>query len=102
MKHFFRENGILLLVIALLLTAILGVGSAIFGSNPLSNLLGIVTTPFRAGVDVAAGWVEDRYNYAFRYDELEEEPYSALTACPNCAPPRRVAEIEEINAAYRP
>lgn len=48
--------------------------------------------------------VKDKYLplTAFRYDELEEEPYSALTACPNCAPPRRVAEIEEINAAYRP
>lgn len=73
MKHFFRQNGILIIIIAVLLAAIVGVCSAIFGMSPLSNVLGVLSTPFRAGVDAMATWVEDRYNYSFRYDELVEE-----------------------------
>lgn len=73
MKQFFRENGFLILLIAALLAAIIGVCSAIFGMSPLSNVLGVLTTPFRAGVDAVAAWVEDRYNYSFRYNELVEE-----------------------------
>jgi len=73
MKQFFRENGFLILLIAALLAAIIGVGSAIFGMSPLSNVLGVLATPFRAGVDAVASWVEDRYNYSFRYNELVEE-----------------------------
>lgn len=73
MKEFFRNNGILILIIAVLLAAIVGVCSTILGMSPLSDLLGVLSTPFRDGVNIAADWVEDRYNYAFRYTELEEE-----------------------------
>lgn len=73
MKEFLRKNGILILIIAVLLTAILGVLSAILDMSPISNLLGVLSTPFRAGADAMASWIEDRYNYAFRYDELMEE-----------------------------
>ena len=47
MKRFFRENGLLLVLIAVLLAAVLAVGSAILGANPLTNFMGIVSTPFR-------------------------------------------------------
>lgn len=73
MKDFLRNNGILILVIAILLTAIVGVCSAILGMSPITNLLGVLATPFRAGADAVAAWTEERYNYAFRYDELVEE-----------------------------
>ena len=73
MKDFLHKNGILLLIIAVLLTAILGVCSAIMDMSPVSNLLGVLATPFRAGADAMASWVEDRYNYAFRYDALVAE-----------------------------
>lgn len=73
MKEFFRNNGILILIIAILLTAIIGVCAEILGMSPVSNLLGILSTPFRAGADAAADWMEDRYNYAFRYEELVAE-----------------------------
>lgn len=33
----------------------------------------------------------------FTYGELEDASYKDLKACANCIPPRRVAEIEEIN-----
>lgn len=73
MKDFFRNNGALILVIAILLTAIAGVGAAIFDMSPISNLLGILSTPFRDGADAVASWIEDRYNYALRYEELVAE-----------------------------
>lgn len=73
MKDFLRNNGILILIIAILLTAIVGVCSAILGMSPITNLLGVLATPFRAGADAVAAWTEERYNYAFRYDELVEE-----------------------------
>lgn len=86
MKDFLRQNGILLIIIAALLAAILGVTSALLGFNPLSNLLGIVATPFRAAVSAASEWVEERYDYSFRYEELVEE---------NAALKQRIAELEE-------
>lgn len=73
MKDFLRHNGILILVIAVLLTAILGVASAILDLSPVSDLLGAISSPFRAGADAVAAWIEDRYNYAFRYEALVAE-----------------------------
>lgn len=86
MKDFLRQNGILLIIIAALLAAILGVTSALLGFNPLSNLLGLAATPFRAAVSAASEWVEERYDYSFRYEELVEE---------NAALKQRIAELEE-------
>ena len=37
---------------------------------------------------------------AFRYSQLEDEPYSRLQPCPNCVPERRLKEIREINDLY--
>ena len=47
MKDFLRRNGIWLLVIALLLSILIGVSSAFMGGNadPLSNLVTTITTP---------------------------------------------------------
>ena len=75
MKDFLRHNGILILIIAVLLAAITAVASyALKGTaNPLSNALGVVTTPIRNGVSSFVGWAEGVYNYSFRYQELEEE-----------------------------
>lgn len=44
--------------------------------------------------------VNDRYLplAPFTYGELEEKPYKSLTPCPACAPQRRMAEIDNINA----
>lgn len=82
-----RNNGILILIIAVLLAAIIAVFSALFGgfADPLSNLWGIVTTPVRNGVDRFATWAEGVYAYSFRYNELEQE---------NAELRRRLAELE--------
>ena len=38
---------------------------------------------------------------AFAYGELANSPYSSLTACPYCVPPRTAAEITAINQAHK-
>ncbi len=75
MKQFFRQNGILVLVIAVLLAAIIGMFSMQFGgiANPLANVLGVVTTPIQSGVSTFARWVEGIYGYSYRNEQLEEE-----------------------------
>ncbi len=39
---------------------------------------------------------------SFPYSRLDQKPFSGLKRCEWCAPPRRRAEIEEINAVYAP
>ena len=88
MKDFLRHNGILILIIAVLLAAITAVASyALKGTaNPLSNALGVITTPIRNGVSSFVGWAEGVYNYSFRYQELEEENQRLRS---------QIAELEE-------
>jgi len=74
-KRFLRQNGISLLVIALLLSILIGVGKlALSGeADPLSNAFNTVAAPVRGGLAAVMDWAEGVYNYAFRYDELTEE-----------------------------
>ena len=87
MKDFFRQNGILLVVIALLLSILIGVGSAFLGGNsdPLSNVFNAVTAPIRGGISAVTVWAEGFYTYVFHYVELHDE-LDQLRA--------RVAELE--------
>lgn len=75
MKNFLRQNGILLLVIALLLSVLIGIASLVMGgsADPLSNIVNTVTSPVRGGIAAAADWVESVYAYVFHYGELEDE-----------------------------
>ena len=88
MKQFWRQNGLLLLIIAVLLAVLISLGGALMGgtADPLSDLFSVVTTPIRSGVSAAAGWVEDLYGYLFRYDEMSAELEELRT---------RVAEMEQ-------
>ena len=60
MKHFLRQNGLLLLIIALLLSVLIGIVSAVMGGNadPLSNAVGFITTPIRNGVSAVLDWAD--------------------------------------------
>lgn len=89
MKEFFRQNGLLLLIIALLLSILLGLVTAFMGGNadPLSNVFTFVTTPIRNGASAAADWAEGVYAYVARYGEIQEELDSLRT---------QVAEMEEL------
>lgn len=88
MKDFLRKNGILLLIIALLLSILIGVGSAFFGGNtdPLSNVANTVTAPIRSAISTVADWAEGVYTYVFHYGELQDELDSLR---------KQVAELED-------
>lgn len=75
MKDFLRQNGILLLVIAFLLSILIGALSFVMGgqADPLSNIVNTVTAPVRGGIAAAADWAEGVYAYVFRYGEMEQE-----------------------------
>lgn len=75
MKEFFRNNGWLVLIIAVLLAVITGVASFALGgaANPITNAVAVVTTPVRNGVSAFVGWAEGIYNYSFQYDAMAEE-----------------------------
>ena len=75
MKDFFRQNGILLLVIALLLSVLIGLSSALLKGNadPLSNVVNTVTAPVRGGITAVLDWAEGVYDYVFHYQELHDQ-----------------------------
>ncbi len=75
MKDFLRNNGILILIIALLLSLITAVLSFTFGgiANPFANLAGIVATPFRSGFHSLVTWTEGVYSDAFEREKLLQE-----------------------------
>lgn len=85
MKQFFRNNGGLLLLAAVLLAAVLALGAQILGYDPLTGTLEVLATPFRAASSAVANWTQAQYDKAFRYEELTAE-IEALR--------QRVAELE--------
>ena len=87
MKDFLRQNGVLLLIVALLLTVTLWLGSALLGgTDPLTNAANTIVTPFRSGISAVLDWAEGVTDYVLHYDELHEE-LDALRV--------KVAELEE-------
>ena len=88
MKDFLRQNGILLLVIALLASILIGICTFVLSgeADPLSNIVNTVTAPVRGGIAAAADWVEGAYAYVFHRGELEDE-LDALR--------RQVGELQE-------
>ena len=87
MKDFLRQNGILLLVAAVLLSVALSLGSAVFGgTDPVSNAVNAGATPFRTGVSAVLDWFGGVQDYVLHYDQLHEE-LDSLRA--------RVAELED-------
>ena len=69
MKDFFQRNGVWLLIIALLLSALIGISSAVMGgsADPLSNLVTTITTPVRNGTAAVGDWIQGVSRYVFRY-----------------------------------
>lgn len=94
MKGFFRRNGGLILVIALILSVLIGIGGALSRgkADPLSNIAGAAAAPLRRGVSAVLDWAEGVYAYVFRYHEMNDQ-LRELRA--------RVAELEEEALAGR-
>ena len=86
MRDFFHNNRGLLVLAAVLLAGVVTVGAYILGYDPLTTVLELLATPFRAASAAVTNWSEDQYNRAFRYEELLAE---------NEALRRRVAELEQ-------
>lgn len=75
MKDFLKQNGILLLTVALLLSLIAAVLSFTFGgvANPFADIAGVVTTPFRNGIHHVVSWAEGIYAEAFEREAMMSE-----------------------------
>ena len=86
MSGFLRNNRWLLVLAALLLAGVITVGAYILGYDPLTKVLELLATPFRAASSAVTNWAEDQYDRAFRYEELLAE---------NEALRQRVAELEQ-------
>lgn len=89
MKQFFQQNGLLLLIIAALLSVLIGVVGAVMGGNvdPVSNVFSVLTTPARSAVSAACDWAEGVSAYVFRYGEMQRELDELR---------RQVADMEEL------
>lgn len=79
MKKILNENGLWVFIVALALTGLITLLSALMPNltSPLSNVIGVVTSPFQSVTASFTGWVEHVYNYAFRYEQLEAKLDSA-------------------------
>ena len=75
MKGFWRQNGLIILIIALLLSILLGVGGMVAAGNtdPVSNVVNTITAPVRRGIASVLDWAEGVYTYVFHYGEMQEE-----------------------------
>lgn len=93
MKDFFRRNGLLILIAAILLALVTAVVSALLGgaADPFSNLANILTTPVRNGINAVVNWTEEKYSDAFEQEQLKQE---------NEELKKRVSELEEKERAY--
>ena len=73
MKKFLRDNGILIIIAAVLLAAVLGIGVSFLDHNPLTGVINAIGAPFRAISTAVTEWTADRYDRAFRYEQLVAE-----------------------------
>lgn len=73
MKKILNEKGLWVFIVALFLTGTITLLSALMPNltSPLSNVIGVVTSPFQSVTASFTGWVEHMYDYAFRYEQLE-------------------------------
>lgn len=75
MKKFFQQHGIWVLIAALILTGVLTLGSTVVPNftSPISNAVGVIASPFQGAANAFFSWVEGVYDYAFRYEDLQQK-----------------------------
>ena len=73
MKHLFSTRVRVVLVIAVLLVAVLGVVSSLTGLSFPDMIVKGVLSPIRAGVSKLTDGAEQLYNYMFEYESLSTE-----------------------------
>ena len=74
MKKFFHSNGALVLLIAGLLAIITLIVSLILsGADPLANIWGTITTPFRQAGAAISSWSDRAFSNRYESEYLEQE-----------------------------
>ena len=75
MKDFFRRNGLLILIAAILLALVTAVVSMLLGgkANPVANFVNFITTPVRNGISAVTNWAEERYSDAFELEQMKTQ-----------------------------
>ncbi len=74
MLKFFSSKTLIVVLTVVALCLGMAVYSGVTGNvSPVSAVLGFVTTPLQKAVSTATGKVTDLYDYAFRYEKLQEE-----------------------------
>ena len=74
MKNFLKNNGLWVLFAAAVIAVVLALMSVFSStSSPLENLVGTVTSPFRAAYTAVAEWFNDKQKHYRDYTDLEEE-----------------------------
>lgn len=75
MKHFLRDNGIWILIVALVLTGAISLATVFVPNlfSPVTHALGVVATPFRAAASFCVESVQDLKQRIVGYDEMEEK-----------------------------
>lgn len=63
----------LILVLAVVVSALFAIASALFGTTFLHKAVQGFLTPFRSGVTAISAQIERYYNYVFTYESLEAE-----------------------------
>ena len=103
MKKFLKNNGIWLLAAAVLVAIGLNLVS-FFSSNTniLSNVAGIIASPFRAAASSISGWVDDNLRFRSEFDALKEENAQLKQQLAQLEAQLRQAEVDsEENALLR-
>jgi len=74
-KDFLKNNGVLILIAAVLLALITAVVSYTFGgvADPVTNVLGVIATPFRNAFHAVVSWSEGVYSDTFERESMEAE-----------------------------
>ena len=86
MNDFFRNNGLWLLLVAAVLSALLAAASLTGASSSIAeNAVNVLATPFRAATSKFAFWFNDRQIYRRDVTQLEEE---------NAALRKQIADME--------
>ena len=103
MKNFLKEHGLWVLFAAAVIAVALACMS-FFSANsaPLTNLAGIIASPFRAAYTAVADWISDKQKYYEDYTALEEENAALKQQIAEMEEAvRRSEKLEEENANYR-
>ena len=86
MKNFLRNHGLWVLAAAAIISVVLALMSVFSStSSPLSNLAGILSSPFRSAYTTVATWFNEKQNYFADVQALEEE---------NAELKRKIAQME--------